>query len=140
MKAYLRVIRFSVNRKMCAKMSFVIGLFIAVAIFSSASKGESYIHAMGDEVYDIKDFYMKDFCTGIFNVPVANRTRLQKIVKFWRLRKRLSIDLEGNLLYEKKKVVKKSDLKRNVAKTFIKNETSSRKIRPRAADCYSGIF
>ena len=117
-------------------MSFVIGLFTAVAIFSSASKGESYIHVMGDEVYDIKNFHMKDFCTGILNIPVANRTRLQKSVKFWRLRKGLSIDLEGHLLYEKKKVVKKSNLKRNVAKTLIKNETSTRKIRPRAADCY----
>ena len=54
-------------------MSFVFGLLIA-------SKGESYIHAMGDDKYDI----IKDFFTGNVNVPVTNRTRLQNsaYVKF----------------------------------------------------------
>ena len=58
---------------MCGKMSFVFGLLIA-------SKGESYIHAMGDDKYDI----IKDFFTGNVNVPVTNRTRLQNsaYVKF----------------------------------------------------------
>ena len=34
---------------MRGKMSFVFGLLIALAVFSSASKGGSYIHSMGDE-------------------------------------------------------------------------------------------
>ena len=51
---------------MCGKMSFVLGLLIAVVVFSSASEGGSYIHAMGDEEYNI----IKDFFTGNFHVPV----------------------------------------------------------------------
>ena len=48
-----------------------------------------------------------------------------------------SIDFEGNLLYEKKKITKKSDVKRIVTKTFIKNKSGEcRKIRARAADGY----
>ena len=62
------------------------------------------------------------------------------IVKFSRLRKGLFIDLEGNLLYEKKKIVRKSDVKRIVTKTFIKKKSGGcRKIRARAADGYSGL-
>ena len=65
---------------MCGKMSFVFGLLIAIVVFSSGSKGGLYIHAMGEEEYNI----IKDFFTGNFNVPVADRTRLQKnaYVKF----------------------------------------------------------
>ena len=65
------------------------------------------------------------FFTGSFNVPAADRTRLQKsvYVKFWRLGKRLSINLEGNLLHEKKKIVKKSNAKRTVTKAFIKKKS-----------------
>ena len=70
---------------------------------------------------------MKDIFSGNFNVPVADRTRLQKsaYVKLWRLRKGLSIDLEGNLLHKKKKIVKKSDVKRKKLETkiFIKNKS-----------------
>ena len=78
-------------------LSFVFGLLIAIVVFSFASKGGSYIHAMENEECDIR------FFTGSFNVPAADRTRLQKsvYVKFWRLGKRLSINLEGNLLHEK---------------------------------------
>ena len=67
---------------MCGKMSFVVGLLIGIVAFSSASKGGSYIHAMGDE----KDDMVKDFFTNNFNLPVADRSRLQKSVyeKFWR--------------------------------------------------------
>ena len=39
--------------KMCEKMSFVVGLLIGIVAFSSASKGGLYIHAMGDEKYDM---------------------------------------------------------------------------------------
>ena len=72
---------------------------------SSTSKVGSYTRAMGDEENDI----IKDLFTGNFNVPVADRRRLQKsaYVKFWRLRKGLSIDFEGNLLYEKKNLKEK---------------------------------
>ena len=123
---------------MCGKTSFVFRLLIAIVIFSSASKGGSYIHAMGDEECDI----IKDFFTGNFNVPVASRTRLQKstYVNFWRLRKRLSIDLQDNLPHEKNKIVKNGDVKRIVTKTFIKNKSGGcRKIRARAAYNYSEL-
>ena len=84
---------------MCGKTIFVFGLLIAIVVFSCVSMGESNKHAMRDEQYNI----MKDFFTGNFNVPVADRTRLQKsaYVKFWTLRKGLSINLEGSLLYDK---------------------------------------
>ena len=97
---------------MCGKTSFVFGLLIAIVVFSSASKGRLCIHAMGEEVHDI----MKDFFTGNFNIRVADRTRLQKsaFVKFLRLQKGLSVDLEGNLLYDEKK----SDVIRIVGKIF----------------------
>ena len=37
-------------------------LFVAKVVFSSASKGRLYIHAMGDEEYDIiKDFFTCNF-------------------------------------------------------------------------------
>ena len=76
-------------------MSFVFGLLIAIVVFNSASKVK-----MGGEECDI----IKDFFTGNFNVPVADKTRLleRAFVKFWRLGKGLFIDLEGNLLYGKK--------------------------------------
>ena len=52
-----------------------------------------------------------------------------------------SIDLEGNLLYEKKKIFKKNDVKKIATKTFIKNKSGEcRTIRARAADCYSGLI
>ena len=74
---------------MYEKMSFAFGMLIAIVIFSSASQVGSYIHAMKDEEYDI----IKDFFSGNFNVPVADRKLLQvtAYVKFWRLRKGLSI-------------------------------------------------
>ena len=76
-------------------MSFVFGMLIAIVVFNSASKVE-----MGGEEYDI----IKDFFTGNFKVPVADKTRLQEraFVTFLRLGKGLFIDLEGNLLYGKK--------------------------------------
>ena len=70
MKAYFRVVTFSINIEMCGKMSFVFGLLIAIVVFSSASKGGLYIHATGDGEYDI----IKDFFTCNFIVPVADQT------------------------------------------------------------------
>ena len=103
---------------MCGKKSFVFGLLTAIVVFSSASKGGSYIYTMGDEEYNI----IKDFFNGNFNVPVADRARLRKnaYVNFWTLRKGLSIDLEGNLLYEEKRVVNKTDVKRIATKISSK--------------------
>ena len=53
------------------------GLLIAIVVFSSAFKGASYIHAMGDEEYDI----IKDFSTGNFNAPVAERNGYKRVSK-----------------------------------------------------------
>ena len=61
-------------------------------------------------------------------------------VQFWRFQKGLSLDLEGNLLYEKKKIVKKSDVKSIVTKTFIKYKSAGcPKITARVAHGYSGL-
>ena len=53
-------------------MNFVFDLLIAIVVFSSTSKRGSYMHAMGDEEYNI----IKDLFTGNFNVPVADKARL----------------------------------------------------------------
>ena len=60
MKTHLRVITFSINTKMCGKISSLFGLLIAIGIFNSASQGGLYIHAMGDDEYVIiKDWLHK---------------------------------------------------------------------------------
>ena len=57
------------------------------------------------------------------------------IIKFWRLKAKVGIDDEGNLLYESKKEVKKSEIKKLVTKTFVKNKFGGHcKIQARAAD------
>ena len=82
-------------------MSFTFGLLITIVVFSSASEGGSFINTMGDEEQD----RIRDFLTSNFNIPVAYKTRLQKsaYLKICRLRKGLSIGVEGNLLYKKRK-------------------------------------
>ena len=79
---------------------------------------------------------------GNFYVPVSQRTRIEKsaIVKFWRLRKDLTLDKSGALLYEGKKVLMKSVVKEIVSKTFKKSTSGGyKKLRTRAADGYTGI-
>ena len=75
---------------------------------------------MEEEEYEV----IKKLIVGDFNVPVSKRTRLQKstIIKFWRLKTRLGIDDKGNLLYENRRVVKNSQIKKIVTKTFIKKQ------------------
>ena len=56
------------------------------------------------------------------------------------MRAKLGIDDEGNLLYESKKVVKKSETKKIVTKAFVKNKSGGhRKIQARGADGYAGV-
>ena len=84
---------------------------------------------------------IRDMLRQRFNVPVAERSRLQKsaLVKFWRLKNKLSVDSDENLLYDRKKVVRKGDIQKVVKKTFKKNKSGGhRKLRSRAADGYSG--
>ena len=77
---------------------------------------------MEEEEYEV----IKKLVVGDFNVPVSKRTRLQKsaIIKFWRLKAGLGIDDKGNLLYENRRVVKKSEIKKIVTKTFVKKKSS----------------
>ena len=58
---------------MYGKMSFVFDLLIAIVVFSSTSKGGSF--GTCDGTLGI----MKDIFSGNFNVPVADRTRLQSV-------------------------------------------------------------
>ena len=56
------------------KDEFCVQLVNIKTFFSSGSNEVSYMHPMGDKEYDIT----KDFFTGNFNIPVADRTLLQQ--------------------------------------------------------------
>ena len=96
-------------------------IFILTIIINLNSSDGGYIHPMEEEEYEV----IKKLVVGDFNVPVSKRTRLQKsaIIKFWRLKAGLGIDDKGNLLYENRRVVKKSEIKKIVTKTFVKNKS-----------------
>ena len=53
------------------------------------------------------------------------RTKSQKTayVKYWRLKEKLSIDKNGLLLFEGKKVLKKAEIKKCVKKTLSKSKS-----------------
>ena len=94
---------------------------------------------MEEEEYEV----IKELVVGDFNVPVSKRTRLRKsgIIKFWRLKAGLGIDDKGNLLCQNRRVVKKSEIKKIVTKTFVKNQCGGhRKIQARAADAYAVVI
>ena len=77
-----------------------------------------FIRAMEvDECDIIKDLVLND---GRFRLPPCSRTRKQKsaYVKYWRLKSNLSVDENGLLLYQGRKVLKKYEIKKCVSKTF----------------------
>ena len=66
--------------------------------------------------------------------------RKKLFVKDWRLKEKLSIDKNGLLLFEGKKVLKKGEIKKCVKKTFSKSKSVGyKKIRTRALDGYAGL-
>ena len=61
-------------------------------------------------------------------------------MKYWRLKEKLSIDKNGLLLFEGKKVLKKGEIKKCVKKTFSKSKcVGYKKIGIRALDGYAGL-
>ena len=94
---------------------------------------------MTNEEYEVILRLLKDE----FNVPVAPRTRVQKnaIIKFWRLKTDLSLDVgEEKILFQGRKVLRKTDLKHVIARTFKAGKSGGyKKLRTRAADGYTGM-
>ena len=77
-------------------------LTLALLLFFPTNLNGKYIHAMDEEEYTIIVKLLK----GTFNVPVSRRTRVQKsaIVKYWRLKEELSLNTNGALLHQGKRV------------------------------------
>ena len=94
---------------------------------------------MNKEEYQIISNLIKD--GGRFLMPPQERTKAQKKeLKYWRLKEKLSIDKNGLLLFEGKKVLKKGEIKKCVKKTFSKSKSVGyKKIRTRALDGYAGL-
>ena len=71
------------------------------------------------------------------------RTKARKTayVKYWRFKEMLSIDKNGLLLFEGKKVLKKGEIKKSAGKnTFSKRKSVGyKKIRTRELDGYAGL-
>ena len=63
------------------------------------------------------------------------------IIKFWRLKTDLSLDVENDkILFQGRKVLRKNDLKHVVARTFKASKSGGyKKLRTRAADGYTGM-
>ena len=100
----------------------------------------AYIYAMDEEEYQIISSLTKDGRR--FLMPLQERTKAQKTayVKYWRLKVKLSIDENGLLLFEGKKVLKNGEIKKCVKKTFSKSKSVGyKKIRTQALDGYAGL-
>ena len=98
------------------------------------------MHAMNKEEYQIISNLIKD--GGRFLMSPQEKTKAQNTayVKYWRLKEKLSIDRNGLLLFEGKKVLKKGEIKKCVKKTFSKSKSMGyKKIRARALDGYAGL-
>ena len=108
-------------------------------LYSTLCEGTlTYIRPFGDEEYET----MKKLVSGTFHVPVSQRTVAQNSVrvKYFRLKEKLRLDKDGNLLFEGRPVLKKSDINDFVTKIFVKNKSGGhRKIQARAADGYAGL-
>ena len=72
----------------------------------------AYIHATNEEEYHIISNLIKD--GGRFLMSPQERTKAQKTayVKYWRLKEKLSINKNGLLLFEAKKILKKGEIKK----------------------------
>ena len=83
----------------------------------------AYIDAMNQEEYQIISTLIKD--DSRFLMSLQERTKAQKTayVKYWRLKEKLSINKNGLLLFEAKKILKKGEIKKWVKKTFSKSKS-----------------
>ena len=112
---------------------------ITLLLFCLKCVSGGFIHAMKEEEYNIISRLVKD---GKCLIPVQERTKAEKsaYMKFWRIREKLSLDKNGKLLYEGKRVLKKTEVKNCVSKTFNKSKcVDYKKLRTRALDGYAGI-
>ena len=125
-------------------MEFRILLFSLLAVFFGFSyeverkKRDGYIHTVSDEEYEL----LLAITKGDFSKPVNERSRQEKsvIIKFWRNKDSYSVDADNNLLYQGKKVVKKSSISKFVSKTFDNNKSGGvKKLRLRAANSLAGL-
>ena len=79
---------------------------------------------------------------GLFFVPPHTRTRKPKsgYMKYWRLKERLSLYKDELLLFERKRVLKKDEIRQCAAKTFKEIvSVGYKKSRLRAIDGYARI-
>ena len=96
-----------------------LGLILIVS-FLLTFTDTTYIHAMNKEEYDIITELVKN--DGRLLVPPNERTKTQRSVnvKYWRLKENLSLHVDGLLLFQGRRVLKKCEIKRCVSKTFEK--------------------
>jgi hypothetical protein len=95
---------------------------------------------MNKEEYEIITGLVKN--DGRLLVPPNERTKTQRsaYVKYWRLKEKLSLDVNGLLLFQGKRVLKKGEIKKCVSKIFKKSKSAGyKKLRTRALDGYAGI-
>ena len=80
------------------------------------------IYAMNEEEYQIISNLIKD--GGRFLMSPQERTKAQNTayVKYWRLKEKLSIDRNGLLLFQGKKVLKKGEIKKLREKDLFKEQ------------------
>ena len=76
-----------------------------------------------------------------FSILPHDRTKEQsEYVKYFRSKKKLSLDKRGLILFEGKRVLKKDEIKQCVLKTFKKTKyLGYKELRMRALDGYAGI-
>ena len=123
----------------------VISLISMILVNNSVESLENldktnYIHAISEDDYKI----LVSLVNGDFNVPVKDRSRLQKsaIIKFWRAQGRFTVDEDTRsiLYYEGRKVAKKDEVRKIVARSFHESKSCGyKKLRSRAADGFAGI-
>ena len=112
-------------------------MFRTSNVFDSKNK---YIHAREESQHKIISTLIEK--KGQFDVPAEQRSRVHRTayVKYWRLRESLSFDAKGHILFQGKRVVKKTEIDKVVTKTFKKNKSGGyKKLRTRAVDGYTGV-
>ena len=114
-------------------------------LLCSSSKGDRdkrdiFMHTISDEVYQT----LLLLAQGRFNVPVKDRTRVQKstVIRFWRWRYLFNFgqEREPTLYFGGLKVVKQSSVSAVVGKMFHDAKSGGcKKLRNRAAESYAGL-
>ena len=102
----------------------VLNFVVSLCFRYITAPASGYIHPMNEEI------------------PKNSRTKAHKnaYVKYWRLKSDLTLDNNGLLLFNGKRVLKKKELTSVVAKAFRKNKSADyKKLRTGAADSYIGL-